>query len=242
MESLITQTSDSLQDNSGVNNIEYFDNPIPLTHYNPIEDSTTIILDTPMTPHEGTRLAVVEHIYQSQDNNISVESTDSMWIQRIGRIDFLLIYHAIVVVSMLFLTVSIVGSTTTWYRELNKGPIDPWLIRFGWIIATLLSYVGLFLLWENVRPNEVSLDLAITVLFLISTFLSLGWASIFYYSKNIGLSLWLVGILFVYKFWLFIYIWYIKPLAAVFLIPILLMYIYLMYSVAHLAYLNNVKL
>jgi tryptophan-rich sensory protein len=184
--------------------------------------------------------------------NDSISDIEPMFYQRINGIDFLLVYAAIVLITILFLIVSIVGASTTWHRELRQDPINPWIIRISWLIATALSYVGLFLLWKTFSKEkeisstgssyEASNFLAITVLFLISTFLSLGWAAIFYYSQNIGLSLWLVGILFVYKFWLFMYIWYIKPIAALFLIPLLIMYIYLMYSVAHLAYLNNILL
>lgn len=246
MDLVVQQPADNFYINSPVQTNEYYLAPSPYQFTN--HDLNNIIENYPdVTLHiEDKDINVQQDSHIIQDENaiqiIEEKISDSVWGQRLTRIDFLLIYAAIVIISILSITVSVVGSTTTWYRELKQGSINPWLIRVGWVIATLLSYVGLYLLWEDVRPNEVSRDLGITVLFMIGTFLSLGWASVFYYAKNVGLSLWLLGILFVYKFWLFMYIWYIKPVAAVFLIPILLMYIYLMYSVAHLAYLNNIKL
>lgn len=157
----------------------------------------------------------------------------------IYRIEIILISTVLILLLILNIFVSITGATGKWYNELKHGSISQWIVIFFWIIATLLSYISLILLWNYIDVEKI---LIIMVFFLIGNFLLLGWVSIFYCSEDIGLSVWLVGLLFVYNFWLFIYIWYIRPIAAIFIIPITLFYIFLMYSVAHLAYLNDIVL
>lgn len=189
---------------------------------------------------------------QLQNNNINCPVTTTRIISEnpcavtvkegISTMSLFIIFAAMIMVGILFIIVSIIGSRTTWYQELNKGPINPWIVTILWPLAILISFVSLFILWRSLYPDQASRFLTISVFFLISMFMSLGWIIIFYYGEDIGLSLWLIAVLFIYKFWLFVHIWYIKPIAAVFLIPMLLMYIYLMYSVAHLAYLNGIIL
>lgn len=164
--------------------------------------------------------------------------------------DFVIVMLAILILNILVLTVSLLGSNTTWYQSLNKGRIDAWVIILLWLITTLLSYVGLFIFYSHVLPpcidsswpDQKSRNLFVAYLFVISSFLSLAWVALFFYIQNIGLSLWLISVLFMYKFWVFIYMWRIKPLAAIFLVPLLLMYVYLFYAVAHLATLNDIPL
>ena len=163
---------------------------------------------------------------------------------------FATVIVAIIMVNLLVIVVSILGSNTTWFQSLNKGPVNIWIILGSWIIATILSYIGLFLFYSHTLapcahsmwPTQKTRNLVVAMLFLISAFLSLIWVAIFFYVQNIGLSLWLVSALFIYKFWVFIYMWYLKPVAAIFLIPILAVYIYLFYAMAHLATLNNIPL
>lgn len=190
-------------------------------------------------------------IADSREFNKDIEPLN--WISRkSNRFEYTLIYAAILMVTILYLIISATGTETTWYRELMKGPVDPWVIRSFWIVSTILSYVSLLILLpdicifnnmcDNILSDKVYYARSVAPLFLISLFIALGWMAVFYYVQDIGLSLWLIMILFTYEFWLFIYIWYIKPLAAVFMIPLLILYVYLMYSVIHLAYLNNVIL
>jgi len=167
---------------------------------------------------------------------------ESKFKQKITGLDYILIYGAIVIVTILFLIILIIGANTTWYINLNKGSISNWLIIVLWIIAGSISYIGLFLLWGNIKSTELSINLNVAILFLVSIFLALGWIAIFYYNQNIGLSFWLALVLFIYEFWLFMHIWYINPIAAMFFTPILALYIYLMYFTAHIASVNNIPM
>lgn len=166
----------------------------------------------------------------------------------ISYLDAIGIYSLIIIVSILFVIVALIGSMTTWFINLIKPSAVIWIIILLWATAIIISYIGLIILWTDMNSNtnhDVSPigNIAMTVapLVLIGTFLSLGWIIIFFYVQNLGLSIWTALILFSYEFWLFIYIWYINPITAVLLIPLLLIYIYLIYFSAHLAYLNNVS-
>lgn len=145
-------------------------------------------------------------------------------------------------VTLLFITVAtiaivVAGARNSWYTTLNTGSTPIWVGLTVWSLATLVAYVGLFLFYLNTCHR-----LTLVVLFLIGELLTLAWVSIFFYGQNLVLSLWSIAIVFVYMFSVFIYMWYITPSAAIFLLPLLATYLYMFYSVIHLANLNNVPL
>ncbi len=145
----------------------------------------------------------------------------------------LILYGLLFIFTFTILTIAITGSQTQWYQSLNSGSINVLVFILFWLLATLISYISILVLQSNS---------AILCLFVISAFIALGWVSIFFYGQNIAYSLWLMAIVFTYSFWLFIEICYISELACAFMIPILVLYIIIVYSVAHLAYLNNIPL
>lgn len=155
---------------------------------------------------------------------------------------FIYIILVIIILNILVIIISFTGSMATWYSNLIKGPINLWGIVLVWGLSTLLSYIGLFLFYRLGECRSNNKNLALTVLFFVNALLTLGWVTIFFYGENIGLSLWLVGVLFMYMFWVFIYMWYNMPTASVFIVPLLMVYLYVFYAMAHLAYLNNVLL
>lgn len=145
-------------------------------------------------------------------------------------------------VTLLFITIAtitivIVGARNPWYITLNTDSTPVWVGLTVWSLATLVAYIGLFLFYLNTCHR-----LTLVVLFLIGELLTLAWVSIFFYAQNLVLSLWSIAIVFVYMFWVFIYMWYTTPSAAIFLLPLLGIYLYVFYSVIHLANLNNVPL
>lgn len=160
-------------------------------------------------------------------------------LQKFTRPDYIFVYASLLIASVLFVLLVFYGSGTPWYEDLiNDGP-NPWIVRSLWVIAGIISYVGLYFLWDIIQSEFIPRDLVISVLYLISTFLLIAWAAIFYYTEHIGLALWASVVLVVYNFWVLIYIWYLKPLSAIFMLPSLVMYIYLMWSTGHLAYING---
>lgn len=145
----------------------------------------------------------------------------------------IILYGLLFALTFITLTIAITGSETNWYKSLKKGSIDVSVFIAFWLVTTLISYLSILTL-EN---NPV-----ILILFIIGEFIGLAWVSIFFYGQNIAYGLWLMTIVFTYNFWVFIEIWYILPLASTFMIPLLILDLFLVYALSHLAYINNVPL
>lgn len=199
--------------------------PITVT---PITSSITT-LPTPIT------------LTSSKSSKSSFFSLDATFA-RLIRIDFIVVYLSLIILGILLLVVVFYGSDSAWYQSLNKPDINPWIPRVGWVVATVLSYVTFFFIWQDVREYPIPRDLILSVLFVISSFLFLLWAVLFYYGQDLITSLWVAIALFIYNFWLFIYVWNISPVGAIFLIPNLILYGYLVYSSVDLASLNNASI
>ena len=171
-----------------------------------------------------------------------IHHKNSGFLSRITRVDMIVIYITIIIIGILFLTSSYFGVHSIWYENLIKAGANTYLIAALWVIASILSYLGIFLFWNNIGPDETAEDVRLSVYFLIGDFLSLLWAAVFFQGNNIVLSVWISAILFLYQFWLFIYIWNLKIKASLFMIPLIILYAYFFYSMVHLAVLNNIRL
>jgi tryptophan-rich sensory protein len=190
----------------------------------------------------GTRI-VVEPKYQAPAmSGLTGPDAPLTFSQRIKRFDFIFIYAAILIVTALFFVSYIPGIYSDWYENLKHDGLNVWIPRVAWVVTTALSYVGLYFLWQNSSAALVRRNLAVSALYLVGSFMILAWSAALYQHQDIGLAVWFSAILFIYQFWIFIYIWYIKPLAAIFILPLVLMYLYLVYSMIHLASINNVPL
>ena len=165
-----------------------------------------------------------------------------MLLERAARADMWFIYIVITIINILVILSALFGINSTWYKNLHKSRRNPWLIGALWIVATILSYGAIFMLWEHVTSDTIAKDMELSVYFMIGNFLSLLWSTIFFQGNNLSMSVWISALLFLYQFWLFIYIWSIKIRAALFMIPLIILYGYLFYSMVHVATLNNVIL
>lgn len=183
------------------------------------------------------------------DSHMNVSQPDSknsgifnpeLTLMRIKRLDFIVVYSSLLILTILFLVIVYIGENTAWYRSLRQTNINPWLIRGLWVIGTISSYISFFFIWQNIQTHEIPKDLIVSVLYIVTDFLFVAWSIAFYYAESLSLSLWVAVIIFVYNLWLFIYVWNIRPLAALFLIPNMILYAYLMYSGIHLASLNHI--
>lgn len=161
---------------------------------------------------------------------------------RLKRFDFITVYFTLIALAVLLLVVIFYGSSTTWYENLIKTSSTSWIVRGSWVVGTILSYVGFFWLWQDVRIHPIPRDFIVSTLFIISGFLFLGWVVALYYAQDIILSFWISIAIFVYNFWLFIYIWHLSYIAALFQLPLLALYIYLIYDTLTLASLNNIPI
>lgn len=169
-----------------------------------------------------------------------VRDMGEMLFQRIARFDMWFIYISITIIYIMFVVSALSGINSIWYNNLTKSNVNPWVIGILWAFSTLLSYGAIFMIWEHVQPNEVSFDMILSIYFLIGTFLSLLWAAVFFHNNNITFAVWTAALMFLYQFWLLIYIWSVKIRAAIFMIPIVILYGYILYSMIHLATLNNI--
>lgn len=162
--------------------------------------------------------------------------------QRAQRADFWIVTTITVMVWILFFVIYFVGLYSDWYNQLKQPNINVWIPRVGWVIASGISYLGLYLLWRNVSQDRIPQLLAISVLYAVGAFIMIAWVLAFFYAQNIGLAAWIAAVLFIFQFWLFIFIWYINYVSALLTLPLVLMYLYLAYSMVNLASLNNVPL
>lgn len=169
------------------------------------------------------------------DKSMSYVNIYTSWEYIIVMIVLLLIYIP-------FFISYFYGTYSTWYENLKTDTENTWVIAGLWVIATIISYIGLYILWRNPTAETVARNLTIAVLFYIGNVILLAWSVIFYQFQNIAIATWITLILFIFEFWVFIYIWNIDRLAAIFLIPLVGMYLYFFYSMVHLASINDVVL
>lgn len=182
----------------------------------------------------------------SSTTNITIISTDnnnSTLVQglltRVRRPDVIIVYTIALVVWILFFLSYIPGIYSTWYTNLRQSGFNVWIPRLAWLIAGILSYVGSYILWRGSRPEDADRYLSVTMLYVIGSFIMLAWSVALYQGQNIILATWLAGILFIYQVGVFFIVWHLKPVAAVLTIPLLALYLYLVYTMVQLAGLNN---
>lgn len=217
------------------------------------EQIPSVITVTTETICTETHIGNVQHVdftrdgvppHQAQDIlNIMpgiIKDSGEMLFERAVRADMWFIYIIITIINILVLLSALFGINSTWYKNLKRSKNNPWLIGSLWVIATILSYGAIFMLWEHVTPEAVAKDMQLSIYFMIGNFLSLLWSTVFFQGNNIALSVWIAALLFLYQFWLFIYIWILKIRAAMFMIPLIILYGYLFYAMIHIATLNNI--
>lgn len=158
---------------------------------------------------------------------------------RLVRYEYIIVYLALIVLAILLLLVVFYGESAPFYQSLVQPDISPWIARIGWIVATILSYVSFFFIYQDIRVYPVPRDFIVSILFVINGALFLAWAVAFYYGQSHMGAIWLAIVLFIFNYWIFIYVWNMSPIAALFLIPNLILYAYLLYGSIHLASINN---
>ena len=163
-------------------------------------------------------------------------------LMRLKRPDFIIVYISLLILAILLIVIVYFGERTPWNQGLIRPNINPWFVRILWIVGTIFSYAAYYFIWESIETHDIPKDLIVSVLYIVSGFLFVGWAVAYYYAEDITLSLWIAVLIFIYNLWLFIYVWYIRPIAALFLIPNLILYIYLLYTTIHIASLNNIPI
>lgn len=144
-----------------------------------------------------------------------------------------------VILTILFLLVSYLGVRKKWYINLPvKINANTWTIAALWIVASIISY-GVFYFIRG-KDEKIYGQSRIYPYFLIISYLNLLWAVIFFNNENFSLTLGIIAIIFALQFYLIIFLAYISVIAALLLVPLLLLYGYLFYTTLHLASVNNI--
>lgn len=167
-------------------------------------------------------------------------------IKTFGELCFDWTYIIIIIITFLiyipFFISYFAGINSAFNINLKTDTTNTWVIGGLWIITTIISYVGFYILWRNPTPELITRNLIISVLYFIGNVILLIFAVTFYQFESIAVAVWIALVLFIYQFWMFIYIWNINRIAAIFFLPSVAMYIYFFYSMVHLAFLNDIPL
>lgn len=178
----------------------------------------------------------------SSNNNIVIKQSSNSELSRLKQPVFIVVYLSLIILGILLLVVVYFGLKTDWNNRLIPSDVNPWIVRILWVFATIASYLAYHFIVENINEHPIPRDLIVSVLYIISSFLFLAWAITYYYAEDIVLSLWILFAVFVYNVWLFIYVWRLTELGAAFLVPNLILYVYLLYSTLHIASINNIPI
>jgi tryptophan-rich sensory protein len=119
--------------------------------------------------------------------------------------------------------------------------VNVWIPRILWFLAIILSYVSLYLLWNGKRAISLEVSIQINAIYIISELIIIAWSVIFLQGQNILGAIWLSFALLIFQIWLLYYVWKLDATAGLYMVPLVLMYLYLLYSMIHLASINGVK-
>ena len=152
-------------------------------------------------------------------------------------------YISLLVLSLLvwvsFFAVYIPGLYSEWYATLKDTGFNTWIPRIGGRIAAELSYYGIYHATKHVHPSDEYRIPTLAILYIIGNFILIGWSGSFFQGENFAIAVPLSGILFIYEYWIFLYLWKTDQIAAAYNLPLLFMYLYLFYSMVQLERLNT---
>ncbi len=149
----------------------------------------------------------------------------------------LIISNLILVI--LFIVAAYFGARLKWYQDLPKKSSDnTYILAAAWIIASILSYVSFYLIKDE--DDSIYGYSRLIAWYALINFLNLLWVVIFYiYQSFIGAIVILLIISFL-TFYIFLFFLAIHILAGVFILPLLILYVYLIYTLINLASRNAI--
>lgn len=162
------------------------------------------------------------------------ERSKNRIVQKVRKREFALLFFLVIGLLVVNTIAVIIGTSTAWYKKLTKVDFrNPASVLF-WILATVSTYFGLYLLWKETYLEDMPLDFFITGLYIFGALLSLIWICIFYFMKEITGALVFSGVILLYRIGLFVYVFTLSKIAAIFLIPIIIMYTYQLAATAYI--------
>lgn len=173
--------------------------------------------------------------FEPKDNKITQSSFFPSTID-----GWTLIYYSLSI-TILFIGAAFIGSGLPAYVELQKKfPQNSWLIAFLWVLASLISY-GSFWFIKDVDPT-IYPTATLVPYFVLINLLNLTWIIFLYEYLSFITALIFIFIIIVIYIYLIIMLLQINVWSSVLQIPLVLLYIYLMYSLIHLASVNGVTI
>ncbi|HSW76931.1 MAG TPA: hypothetical protein VLG50_07785 [Candidatus Saccharimonadales bacterium] len=136
------------------------------------------------------------------------------------------------IITILFLIAAYIGAQKPFYQELiKKFPQNAWLIAGLWLIASIISY-GTFYLAPSVTT--------LWPWYVMINYLNLLWIVVFYIYESFYAALVIIFIIILIYFYLMLLVGSVNIWAPLLLLPLELLYIYLFYSLLHLASVNQI--
>jgi tryptophan-rich sensory protein len=143
------------------------------------------------------------------------------------------------ILTILFLVASFIGAKESWYVNLPvKSNENSWLIAGLWVVASLLSYLAFYIVRDY--DEEKYGQSRLLPLFLIVSYLNVLWVILFFKFQSFTSTIIILAVIFAVQFYIMIFLLYINAWAFVVLIPLQVLYGYLIYSIFHLASINNI--
>ena len=133
------------------------------------------------------------------------------------------------VLTILFIAASYFGSRLPWYQALKRDD-NYWLLAGLWIVASLLSYGAFYLITDR----------RLLPLFVLVGYLNILWIVLFYILEQFSWSLFFIAVIIILNLYIIVFLWQLNIWAAVLVIPLEILYLYLFYSIIHLGINNNI--
>src|ERR1700722_3977963 len=73
------------------------------------------------------------------------------WSALLSRFDFVFIYVSSIILDIVFLGTYLPGIASDFYANLRLTVLNPWIPRVLWVAAIILSYIGLYFLWREIK-------------------------------------------------------------------------------------------
>ena len=144
-----------------------------------------------------------------------------------------------IIITILFIISAYLGGQLPFNQDLvKKFPQNTYLVAGLWVVASIVSYAGFYLL-RNYDPATTIVG-TLWPWFLFINYLNLLWIILFYLYESFYAAIIIVFIIILIYFYLFIIVLPLSVWAALSLVPLELLYVYLMYTFIHSASLNQI--
>jgi hypothetical protein len=177
------------------------------------------------------------------DNNIVIEPSAQSTILTYlpQKTEDWIMWISSITLTILFFVAAYFGAKLSWYQQLKRTDINQWLLAGLWVIASLISY-GTFYFVKD-KNDKIYGQSRLLPYFLIISFLNVLWTIIYFYNMNFLVTLFIILLIIVGEIYIMLFLLNIINFWAVILmLPLIVLYVYLLYSILHTASINGIIL